>query len=294
MLETYAYDLQNQTELFLFGIAALFTVVGFAVGLFLSRRSVWMLSRAPHIALWSLLFAAGTAVGYSALLVPQAMERGILWVYFTSVFIAIALLGVLYGVISRARAIDAYGNGSKAWFGIIPLIWFDLAFRKSLNPAPPGFGRNVLHGMVLMAALAVFVISKVADKKLDQIIEDQAITAVYSPQVTSRATDGYIRSAGLEQALRQMQAAIFPQQVDEVTSIITARAEGRTLTIHYLLDPAVTTISDQVRLDLVKYHCDDPAMRVYLEAGATMAFLYIHEAGYQVAHFKVVARDCTI
>jgi hypothetical protein len=294
MLETFAYDLQNRTELFHMAAAAVVTIIGFATGLFLRRHAQWTLTRAPHIALWALLFAAGTGLGFGALLIDAAMEHDMLWVIYAVFYGVVLILGILYAVISRARAIDAYGNSKKAWFGIIPLIWFDLALRQSQHPVPASSGRKVFNALIVVAALGIFVGAKVAGKMLETMIQDHARSAVYSPKVLARATAGHIRSAGLATALGTMQSSISPQVVDEVTSIVAASVTEDTLTIYYLVDPSVTFITDHVRQNLVKNHCDDPAMRAYLEAGATMAFLYTHQAGDQVAHFSIVARDCTI
>jgi hypothetical protein len=234
-------------------LAAGCTVVGFAIGVILSRNSTRTLTRAPHIALWSLLFAAASAINFAALLIDQAVERGILWVFLLIYFASVAMLGAIYGVISHSRAMDAYGSGRKAWFGIIPLIWFELAFRKSLHPMKSSFGRNILNGTICIVAFGQFLASKIADKKLEDMLEDQAQTASYSPAVITRATTGFIQSEGLERALQTVASTITPAQIDDGTSITTARVEGTTLTVHYALDPSVTDLPDAVRQDLVTY-----------------------------------------
>ncbi|MGL5011989.1 MAG: hypothetical protein ACRC6I_19130 [Paracoccaceae bacterium] len=234
MLESYAYLLQNETDLV--RLLLVCAAIGVGIALFLRRKSQLTITRGN----------------------------------------------------------DAYGHTRNTWFGIVPPISSEFAFRPSRRPASRSAGVNLLLGLNVIAAVAIFGATGVVGNKWTQMIGEQAATAVPAPALEAQAIDGFIRDIGLEAALQHAKATVVPQKIDNLTAIISADATADTLTINYLLDPSISTVPVQVRQELVQHHCGQALLRGYLDAGATFAFLYVHPAGDRVGHISIVARDCMI
>lgn len=105
------------------------------------------------------------------------------------------------------------------------------------------------------------------------------------------------RGSGVERELARMATEIqkqLPLQVDEVTTWVSAMADGDTLTYRYNIDgPAAEFGSVEVlRPGVTAALCSDPGMTEGLERGARFAYLYEGSDGGIIGTFTVEAGAC--
>lgn len=105
------------------------------------------------------------------------------------------------------------------------------------------------------------------------------------------------RGGNVERELARIATEIQPQlplQVDEVTTWVSAVAEGDTLTYHYRMNgPAAEFGNVEVlRPDVTAALCADPGMTEGLERGARFAYFYEGSDGGIIGTFTVEDGAC--
>ena len=292
MLEEFAISLTNQNEgvLVLFGLGLL--IVGFIVALRVRSDAIWSLRRVPYF-----IMSAATAVLISAvplawLLTFEAMKNEVYWVLTTTIFLAIAAVGYVYGVLAHARSVNAYGEGSGAWMGLVPFANLVLIFKQPLEATKSGWAGFVLNITGVIFGVFLLGIGQVLTDVGDNAIEGMVQRTENEPELISLSIEGILRSQGLEETLRQVATEVPSRRVDEVTTLLRVEEQGNILRYLYEVTPDVQSIPTSMEMAVIKQNCTFEGIRPVIEAGAILEHVYSYQNGSEVGTITVNRQIC--
>lgn len=188
-------------------------LLGFVLALLIHRRNSWTLPRAPY-------FVAGAGLVFLQSLVSMAwlasanvsanvIEPDGLWLFIAVILFGLMVFGYLYGMISLARSIDAFGNGRAAWMAVVPIAFLVLWFKAPLADKKP-------NSVIRMAGNAAAVVLGLALLCLSPIINYGSYIAVDYMAKSAEA------DTGLTATSRQAKAQ--PQTVSQAQASTSAPA----------------------------------------------------------------------
>lgn len=293
MFEYFAISLMNQSEAALIAWAIGLFLLGFALALRMRRNSQWSLRRVPYF-----LALAGISLLLSALPLAwvatfEAMKHGVLWLLVASVFLGGAAFGYVYGVISHARSVSGYGDGSSAWMAFVPLANLFLLFKapiqkdeaKSAKQMTGNF-LGVVLGLFLLALAQV--VTKAGDDVLDNMVEQAEVDA----EMQSITTEAMLRAQGLEAVLNQMAAEVQSQKIDETTTLLRVEARTKTLRYVYRVDTNAQKLQTSVRRGLTEHNCTYEGLVPFIQAGATIEHFYGRPDGTELGTVTITQTKC--
>lgn len=292
MLESWAYSLIGLNEAQLTGLGIVLTIVGFLAALFLRRGAKLSLNRAPYFFLYASTFGLVSALPSAWLLTPMAMQSGALWILVAFVFVAVAMGGAAFGVISHGRSVNAYGDGSGAWMAIVPIVNFVLFFKQPKEYAPGTWGSSSMSFFTVICGFVVMVLGVGMGKQAEKSIEDLARRAESDPQMQETSVEMMVRAQGLEKTLQQMAAEVPSSRIDEVTTLLGVESDGAKLRYVYEISSDIDSIPYSFRLNLVKQNCAYAALRPVIRAGAQIEHVFQRQDMSQIGTVAITRELC--
>lgn len=279
MLEELAirYISQTAENLRLIGYGL---VVAGAVLAGVTWRGTLAISRAPYFAYTGAIFLATAVASVVWLNSLAAIAGGYVWVFMAmDVFVLIAA-GYALCVIAMARSRDAFGHNAGATLAFIPLLNLVLLVARSKKgrdinrvPTPPLVtgGIGVLFGVVALAA--AIVLQAFVTIESQKIVED----AGQSEEALAAGNTMAVRQFGVEAVVQQLAAEIQePMQVDEITTLVRAEADGRTFRYVYRVDTDQKGLSDEFTQGLRVHFCTYKPFIPVIQEGGTIAAVYFN------------------
>ena len=133
MLEDFAISLTLQSEAALMAWGIGVSLLGFVLALRICRNSLWSLRRVPYFIAFAGIFVLSSLLPLAWMATFEAMKHGVLWLLVALAFLGIAAFGYVYGMISHARSVSGYGDGSSAWMAFVPFANLFLLFKAPLQ-----------------------------------------------------------------------------------------------------------------------------------------------------------------
>ena len=203
-------------------------------------------------------------------------------------FASCLAFGAYSAQIARARSLDAYGHGRRAWMAFVPLANFWLLFKSPLQPLEaPGAGLRVLAGLALtvLSRLVIVFVEGNGDEIARQVQAD--------PEVAALVQALNIRARGIEAALDDLILAEgAPVAIDATLTLQSVTRADRTITYDYVLDdPTATALDPDYRNQVRAFMCD--GLLAYLEAGATARIRFTRTDGAQIEVLALSVTECT-
>jgi hypothetical protein len=275
MLEKFAISLLNQSEAVLMAAGIGVSIVGFILALLKRQGSTWSLRRVPYFLALAGTFVVSSALPLAWLATFEAMQAGILWLLVAAVFTGIAALGYAYGVISHARSVSGYGDGSSAWMGFVPIANLFLLFKTPMQDASKRSLVGVLGNVGgIIFGLFLLALGQVITQTGDRAINDAAERAGSDPALQSLSIEAMIDTQGLRSTLSQMAAEVPSQRVDETKTLVRVEGDGDTLRYIYRVETNALELPASVRTGLTKHNCGYEGISAVIQAGATVEHVY--------------------
>ncbi|WP_370677522.1 hypothetical protein [Pleomorphomonas sp. PLEO] len=288
MLEDFAtnYVIQGPTQLvgtyiILMGLGAIASVVFPNPNAFIARAP-YFFGSAFGLFLVSL-------VHLPAIWTPRAIEAGLAWTLILPSWLAWLAFGFGLGRLAAARSRDAFGHARGAILAFIPFGNLWLQFRRSRGNAP----RTVWLTRGFVGVLAGFVLFGLTHAAMYEMGYQRMRAFIADLNVPRDVfTQFMINNIGLEETLVFIAEGLDPPlQVDVATTLVSATAEGTTLTSTYRVAGIMKLLGIR-RDDMVKGLCSTPFNAPLLRAGATLVHIYYDADGQEMVRAGVRADDC--
>lgn len=292
MLENIAISLLNQSAGTLIFISITLCAVGFIVGLAIRQGATLSLRRVPYFIWVSAVFCLVSALPLAWLLTFEAMQNGWLWLLTLLTFGAVFSSGLVYGVLGHARSVNAYGDGSRAWMAIVPLVNFTLQFKRPKNWENDLVRLPIINVLGVGSGMFLSIIGIALGKFAEQQTTEMAQRAENDPALQSASVEFLIRAQGLEEALSQMAVEVPRQRIDEVTTLLRLEAAGTTLRYFYEVTNDVEELPNSIRSAIIKENCDIPVFRQVFEAGATIEHVFDRQNGASIGTVTITRELC--
>ena len=233
----------------------------------------------------SFLLAAGQMLW---LLYVPALKLGVSFLFLVTDVGSELVFGACVMQIARARSLDTYGHGGRAWMAFVPLVNLVLLFRASLTPDPSRGSAAAAWGGVALTVLSRFAISIVEDSAASITLQVQN-----DPEVQTIVQTLSLRAQGLESALDDLvMAEAAPQQIEPGLLMSAVTRTGSLITYDFVLDaPDATSLDPDYRRQVHGNFC--AALMPYLQQGATAAIRYARPDGYAIEELSLSVKDCT-
>ncbi len=172
MFDNAALTLMSQPQIVVFAYGLGVFLAGFFLALCVHRRSTWTLRRVSYFVAFAGVFALQSIFSLGWLATFSAIEHGFYWLLVAMIFLGVMGTGYLDGVISRARSLDGYGNGGKAWLAVVPIANLFLWFKAPIeNNGPTGAARVAGNAAGIVLGLALLVLGQIITNASDSAFE---------------------------------------------------------------------------------------------------------------------------
>lgn len=265
-------------------------VTGFLVALIARRGATLSLRRVAHLQLLSLHALALAVAGFLGVLVPSAAEAGRMWMVMAAQFAVLAVGGYILGVLSHARSVNAYGDGSNAWMGIVPVANLILMTKRPLDWQPDTWRTGFLNASGVLAAMIMFVISAM----FGRLAEVEVARSAGPPVDVELVRDAMAKNDTLEATLMAIANQVRPQPITEYMSLERIESDGNTLRHVYEVAAGIDSLPGGHTMAMVEVTCRDHAFRPLLEAGAKIQYLYLNQDGAEIGNIFVIPALCGI
>lgn len=270
----------------LLGIACM--IAGFVIALRLRRNSTLSLRRVPHFIYLAFVTGLISAAPLAWTLTTVALNAGMLWALVGFVFSMIALAGFATGVLAHARSVNAYGDGSGAWMGIVPIANLFLMLKRPLDWRPSGWKNRSLNALGTVVGFVMLAlgsgIGKVAEEMTNQMADDAANQ--------SAMLAGMAKAQGIEATLEMIASQVPSQKIDETTTLIGVEADGSTLRYIYEVAGQIDALPLNLRVNLAQENCSNEAIRPIISAGASIQHRYIRSDKSEIGVVEVTPQIC--
>lgn len=190
--------------------------------------------------------------------------------------------------IAQSRSRDAYGDASRAWYILIPLVNLVLVFRASQTPGQtPG---SVAAGVV---GVIFFAISRMGASALMTAVEEKTAHDMTNPAAQAAFQSLMIVAEGPAPGLDTIIAAEgAPQRVGPDLSLVSVTRQDLHVTYAFKLDMAnATSLDDGYRRDVTSGIC--AAFLPYMSQGASVTLHYTRPDGTMVETLDLSLTTCT-
>lgn len=188
-------------------------LLGFVLALLIHRRSSWTLRRVPYFVAVAGLVVLQSLVSMAWLASANVIEPDGLWLFIAVILFGLMVFGYLYGMISLARSLDAFGNGRAAWIAVVPIAFLVLWFKPPLEDKKPA-------SVIRMAGNAAAVVLGLALLFVSQIINYGSYLAVDYMAESAQA------DTGLTATSRQAKAQPQTLSQAQASTSVPARRDG--------------------------------------------------------------------
>lgn len=287
-MENLAFQviMMEEGELMLLGVACM--IVGFVIALRLRRHSTLSLRRVPHFLYLAFVTGLISAAPLAWTLTSVAVNAGMLWALVGFVFSMIALAGFATGVLAHARSVNAYGDGSGAWMGIVPFANLFLMLKRPLDWRSSGWKDRSLNAIGTIAGFVMLIlgtgVGKVAEEMTNQMADDAANQ--------SAMLAGMAKAQGVEATLQMIASQVPRQQIDETTTLVRVEADGRILRYVYEVAGQLDALPLNLRVNLAQENCTNEVIRPIISAGASLQHRYIRTDQSEIGVVEVTPQIC--
>jgi hypothetical protein len=273
-------------------ISVLVFLIGFFTALWFKRPGIRPMHRAEYVFVLALLYFVPRVTSAGWLLSEVAIVNGVYAALTFAIFFMVAVVGFFNGRAAQARSVSAYGDTGHAWMAVVPFANLALAFgepqeRFSQEKSVSNLGTNTY----VVLGFAIFIVLRLIATEIENRIDTQVAEMVPSPEFQAASFDIQVEAYGLQKVLHDMAAGSAPTQIDETTLLKGVQSQNDRLIYTYVLDG--TTI-DTASVDeaVGKALCDDPSMRIWMKAGATVVFRYETTEGEAMAEVSRSYDQC--
>ena len=255
-----------------------------------------VLLRAPSLPLsrsWFYLRVGMASFGLAAgqmlwMLYVPALKLGVSFLFMLADFGTELAFGAYVMQIARARSLDGYGHGGRAWMAFVPLVNLVLLFKASRTPDPSRGSAGAAWGGVALVALG-----RLATAAVDNSSDSIALQIQNDPEVQTIVQTLTLRAHGVESALDDLIAAeAAPQQIDPALLLAAVTRSGSRITYEFVLDtPDATSLDPAYRKQVHGNMC--AALMPYLQQGATAAIRFARPDGFAIDELPLSVKDCT-
>lgn len=263
-------------------------VVGFVVALRLRRNSTFSLRRVPHFIYLSFVTGLISAVPLAWTLTTAALSAGMLWALVGFVLSMIALAGFATGVLAHARSVNAYGDGSGAWMGIVPFANLFLMLKRPLDWRPSGWKDRSLNAIGTIAGFFMLALGTGIGKVAEEMTNQMADNAANQSAILA----GMAKAQGIEATLQMIASQVPRQKIDETTTLVGVEAEGRILRYIYEVAGQIDVLPVTLRVNLAQENCSNEAIRPIISAGASLQHRYIRTDQSEIGVVEVTPQIC--
>jgi len=288
MLEdlTYRYTQQSQAEILLTAFAVI------ALGALLSASLLpprgGLLSRSyfyQRLGLASVLLMLNQV--WWLLYVPLVLA-GVSWLPALTDQLGYLAYGAHVIRLAQARSRDAYGEASRAWYILIPLLNLVLVFRASQTPGQtPG---SVAAGVV---GVILFALSRLGSAALMTAVEQKTAQDMTDPAAQAAFRSLMIATEGPAPGLDAIIAAEgAPLRVGPDLLLVSVTRQDLHVTYTFKLDATdASSLNDGYRRDVTSGIC--AAFLPYMSQGASVTLHYTRPDGATVATLDLSLASCT-
>lgn len=293
-LERAAFALAEQGELALMLIGLALTAIGGLLGIWLRRGSTAELTRSVHFLWWGFVWALGRgALPAIWLLTPQATWAGLFWLLMLAGFTGALLIGLAVGVLSHARSVNAYGDGRRAWMGIVPIANLVLMCKPPLHTPVPAPDRMLIQFAVMMGFLMI-VGGNIAGQSIDRQIDHSVALAETDPDMQRAYTRAVLRREGVGGVLRLVAAGVSEQRLSEELTLLRAEADGARLVYVYRLEGPDAELSPEGLAETAQDTCADADVAALIGAGASIEYRFLDADQRVLGGVVVDQASCTV
>lgn len=290
-MEEFAFAFANSGE---FVPVCTAWVALFIGGYLYARRPKFnfVLKRSSYTLLSGLVYISAMAGGVVYLASPEAMAGAyFFWIVVASHAIFTAV-GYLCGIIAVARSLDAYGNRSRWYFCLIPLICLLLNFKPSLEKNKRGALSWIGAISMVCCGLFFFGLGRFIENKLETKILQRFRDATENTLIAGKIAEWTVQSQGLAVSLEQTaRDTKTPQRVDEQTILTAVKATETSLEYTYTVSGDLDNIADALKKGISKHLCDS-ALQPLINMGARIKSTYSSVDGRQVVDVLVDEARC--
>lgn len=278
-----AFRLVMLGELWVTLIGVLMFLIGFFTALWFKRPAIRPLHRAEYFFVLVLLYFVPAVTSAGWLLSEVAIVNGVYAALTFAIFFVVSVVGFFNGRAAQARSVSAYGNTGHAWMAVVPFANLALVFgepQERFQQERPGL--NLVTSTYVVLGITIFIVARLLATEIERLVDAQVAEMEPSPEFVEASFNIQVEAYGLQKVLHDMAAGSAPTQIDETTLLKGVQNQNDRLIYTYVLDG--TTI-DTASVDeaVGKALCDDPNIRVWMKAGATVVFRYETTEGEAMA-----------
>lgn len=224
------------------------------------------------------------ALGFVWVLYGPLVKLGVSFLVLLVSALAALAMGVFLAQINRARSLDAFGHGRRAWMGFVPPFNLVLLFQKSADAV--GAPGSSIAGW---AGLALMVLGTIVRTEVGQTLEASNAELAKDPEFNA------IQLQGIDAAIdAQIAVENVPVQVAaDLTLFAVTRGPGDQV-IQYdyqFSDPDVTSLSEDGRRQILTFMCG--RLLPLLKAGATGVLRFTRPDGTEIDSIYLYLYECT-
>lgn len=274
-------------EIVLLGIGLLLTAAGGVVG------AVLLDVKASFRRVTYLWFVALIVLGLAAsqflwLLAPGAAEYGLFSALVIVIFGSSIVFGVVLYYASAARSRHIRGDSKRAWLAFVPFANLWLTFTPGPASGPRSrLMRFVTDPLLIVGAVLVLAVSNVLSKSM----EDMAAEGWSTPALTRLLAE----SQTVEQrfALEAETASVeLPLRIDQVTTLVAVKAEGKTLRITYEVEGGDPYLPFDFEAMVAEADCAPEMFGLDIARGGTVVSVYQGPDGEIFESYEITQSDC--
>ncbi|WGW02262.1 hypothetical protein [Tropicibacter oceani] len=259
-------------------------------GVFIKVRTP--MRRVSYLATLAGLSLGVAGLPYAWLAISAMAEFGLLWLVVVAVHLGVAAFGALTYLASAARSVDITGKPGKAWLGFVPLANLWLMFRAGdhgSNDNPPKGWMAALDPLVVLLALGAMIGAKILEARADEVIDRHSGNA--GPALIALVTDAQTVQQSFETEVESLQS-ILPIQINEDTTLVSARTSGKTLFYVYDVTGIGVELVDGLRHWLALDYCQPDMFGPALKKGGEIVFNYHQSDGILIEAITLTGADC--
>ncbi|WP_310619057.1 hypothetical protein [Flexibacterium corallicola] len=307
MIENFVQIHQGFGLVYFWLLLVVVLVFSFVAALLIPLRIKVGLFRVPYIFLSSTC-ALGLAIPIYNY--PQYAASLLGLRNFDGFFFVFALIVVvdtfIFGLLSRARAINATGRRRMALFGLVPILTFVLWLQRPRKELRDSIRRPwiVNWAGVIVSLFMLFTANGMVEdasgrmesfiKKLDEPAskQEQPVSTPKRDPIKNYASPMFDET-GLGSALYKFTKEVeLPVRKEEGVLLVAAVAYGKKLKLTYNTAEAREKMDALEQGAYAEYYCEMPIYRKFLKYGAVIESQFISSKAVEWEKFQINISDC--
>jgi hypothetical protein len=224
---------------------------------------------------------------------PTAAEGEYLSALILSGMGAFLVYGAALYYGSAARSNHIKGTTGSAWLGFVPFANLWLLLKGTEIPSTdaqqrPALSRYVLDPVLVISALFVLSFSQVISKIMEH-------TAPYDTAESQTLQSLITNAQTLEESFAaeaQASGAQLPIRIDEITTLRSISAEGKTLRMKFDVEREIGGFKSGFEAQLASQQCDPSMFATDIARGGRVVMVYYGPGGGLIDEFEITQADC--